>query len=201
MRRKLKVKIFIFDLGGVLIHGGYLDFVNHYCAACLTPAGQKKILDLEKQVNLGVITEEKFYRAIHLIFGVHLTPKAMHRIIMDKSKKDKTLLDLVRKLGRKRVAMFTNSIGSMALQAMRIENISARRLFKKVFISTNMHLVKPDPRAYRFILKKLKIKPSEAVMVDDRGVNVQGAKKVGMHGILYKSASQFRRELKKYEFS
>ena len=59
---KPKIKSVIFDLGGVITHGGYLGFIKHYCAECFTPLGKKKILSLERQVNLGQITEKKFYR-------------------------------------------------------------------------------------------------------------------------------------------
>ncbi|MBX4191686.1 MAG: hypothetical protein KW804_02725, partial [Candidatus Doudnabacteria bacterium] len=59
-----RIKAVIFDLGGVVAHGGYLGFIKHYCAECFTPEGKKKILELEHQVNLAEITERQFYKEI-----------------------------------------------------------------------------------------------------------------------------------------
>lgn len=200
-KKKKRIKILIFDLGGVVVHGSYLEFINHYCKECLTPSGLEKIQALERDVNLGNLTENEFYRALRSVFGVHLTPQEMHRLIVKKSRKDKRLLSLIRSLGRKRVVMFTNSIGDMAVEVMRQQKIPFRRLFRKVFLSTRLHEAKPDGKAFRDILKKLKVKPQEAVMVDDREINIDGARTVGMNGILYQNAAQFKKALTQYEFT
>lgn len=199
MPKKKRIRVIIFDLGGVLVHGGYLEFINHYCMECLTELGKKKILELEKQVNLGNISENKFYKTLQNVFGVHLSARQMHEKIAHKVTKDKELINLIAKIGKSRAAMFTNSIGQMALEVLRLKQIPAKKLFRKVFVSTNLHMVKPEASAYRYILKKLKVRPNEAVMVDDRLINIQGARRAGMGGILYENASQFKKELKKYE--
>lgn len=198
--KKQKIKIVIFDLGGVLVHGGYLEFLRHYCLECLTPLGTKKILALERRVNLGEITEIEFYREIEKVFGVHLTPKQMHKIIVSKMRLDKGLMKELPELGKKRVALFTNSIGEMAIEVLHMYHIPIHKIFRRVFISSNLHRAKPDASAYHFILKKLGVKPREALMVDDRPLNIAGASRIGMAGIIYKNSRQFRKAIKKYEF-
>ncbi len=197
---KKAIKVIIFDLGGVVVQGGYLDFINNYCMACLTPLGKRKILELERQVNLGNISEKEFYRSLQNVFGVHLSTAQMHKIIVRQVKRNAQLLEIIQKLGKKRVAMFTNSIGYMAMEVLKLKKIPAKKLFRKVFVSSKMHLVKPDEKAYHHILKDLKVLPPETLMVDDRIVNVKGARRVGMNAILYKNAAQFRKELARYEF-
>lgn len=198
-RKKKKIQVVIFDLGGVLLHGGYLSFLQHYCAACLTTQGKERILELERQVNLGRISETAFYREIKKIFGVRLSPRQMHDLIVRHMKTDRKLVNFIPHLGRARVAMFTNSIGPMALETIHLYHIPSKKLFRKVFISTNLHIAKPDASAYRYILRKLKVKPARALMVDDRPINVRGAKKIGMQGIIYKNIKQFRKEFQNYE--
>lgn len=47
---------------------------------------------------------------------------------------------------------------------------------------------KPDPKAFNFILKKLAVNSSEAIMVGDSlEADVLGAQNVGMKGVLYRS--------------
>ena len=196
---KPKIKAIIFDLGGVITHGGYLGFLKHYCAKCFTPAGKQKILLLERQVNLGNISETDFYREIEKIFGVHLTPKQMHRIIVSHMQADKGLVHLIPKLKKAKIALFTNSLGMMALEVLKKRHLTGKKFFDRVFVSTKMHMAKPDKQAYQYVLKKLKVKPKQALMVDDRIENIAPARRLGMNGIVYKNSRQFARGLKKFE--
>ena len=148
VKSKPKIKSIIFDLGGVISHGGYLDFIKHYCAECLTPIGKKKILSLERQVNLGKITQQEFYNRIRKVFYVHLTPKQMHNLIVKHMQVNKSLVHLIPKLKKTRIALFTNSLGSMAYEVMKRDRLSSKKLFDRIFVSTKMHQVKPDRKAY-----------------------------------------------------
>jgi epoxide hydrolase-like predicted phosphatase len=194
-----KIKAIIFDLGGVVAHGGYLGFIKHYCAECFTPAGKKKILELERQVNLGEITELQFYKEIEKIFHVHLTPKQMHNKILNHMKADAGLKKMIPKLKKAKIALFSNSIGHLAEETLKKRHLTGKKFFDRVFLSTKMHMAKPDKEAYRYVLKKLKVKPFEAVMVDDRIENIRPAKAIGMNGIIYKNSKQFAKEIKKYQ--
>ena len=197
---KPKIKAIIFDLGGVVAHGGYLDFIRHYCLKCMTPQGKREIIELERIVNLGLITERQFYLNLERLFGVHLKPRQMHELIVKRMTADKALLKVIKKLKLKpaKIAMFTNSIGHMARDVLKRRHIPARKLFTRVFDSSQLHMVKPDAVAYRYVVHKLEVKPREALMVDDRTANITGAKKIGMHGIVYKNSRQFQTALKKY---
>src|SRR3989344_7967611 len=151
---KPKIKAVIFDLGGVVAHGVYLDFLRHYCHKCLTSLGKERLADLERQVNMGLITENKFYREIEKVFGVNLTPRQMHEMIVRKMKADKRLVRFIPKLKKAKVAMFTNSIGHMAREVLRRRRIPTKKLFMQIFDSSQLHLVKPDSVAYRYVLRK-----------------------------------------------
>lgn len=199
VQKKPKIKAVIFDLGGVVMHGGYLPFVQHFCKACLTKEGKKRLAYLEREVNLGNISELKFYRELQRVFNVHLTPKQMHKEIVKRMKTDKRLVQLIPQLKKTKVALFSNSIGNMAVEVLRKRHLPVDKLFDQIFISSRMHVAKPDSDAYREILRKLKVKPHEALMVDDRQVNIRGAKKLGMQGILYKNSAQLRKAIAKYD--
>jgi putative hydrolase of the HAD superfamily len=195
-----EIKAVIFDLGGVIMSGGYLAFLHHYCLQCLTRSGKEIIDDLEHQVNLGTITEQQFYRAIRQVFSVHLTPKQMHNQIVSKMQVNKSLVKFIPKIKQAKVALFTNSIGHMAIDVLHKRGVPVRKTFDKLFLSNKIHLAKPDAKAYRHVIKNLKIHPRQALMVDDRKENITAAKKVGMQGIVFKNTAQFKKELAKYRF-
>jgi len=67
--------------------------------------------------------------------------------------------------------------------------------------SCEVRAIKPDPVIYRHSLSLLKIAPAEAIFVDDREENIQAAHAVGIHGILFESVAQLRRDLQQLGFS
>ena len=54
---------------------------------------------------------------------------------------------------------------------------------------------KPDREIFDDIVRKLGVKPFEAVLVDDRVENVKGANAVGMHGVVFETAAQAAHDL------
>ena len=114
-------------------------------------------------------------------------------------KSDKALVHMIPKLKKAKIALFTNSIGTMAMEVLKKRHLSGKKFFDRVFVSTRMHMAKPDQKAYREVLRKMKVKPSESLLVDDRAENIVPARKLGMNGVVYKNATQFGEELKKYE--
>jgi len=67
--------------------------------------------------------------------------------------------------------------------------------FRAIVLSSEERLLKPDPRLYRLLIDRHRIDPEETVFVDDRLVNVETARALGMTGIHFQSAAQLRREL------
>ncbi len=64
-------------------------------------------------------------------------------------------------------------------------------------VSAYVKLVKPDREIYEYLLKKYDLKAEECVFLDDRPENVEGARKVGMEGILFENYEQAWAELNK----
>lgn len=199
MIKKPKIKAIIFDLGGVVMHGGFRPFINRYCAECLTKEGKKKIVELERELNMGNISADQFYDDLQELFDVHLTDKEIHDFIVDSMTKDEQLIEMIPKLKSKKVALFSNTLGKITADVLSRQKLNVDQMFDEVFMSGDIHLVKPDENAYHYVLDTLKVEPHETLMVDDRANNIQGAKKIGMQGIVYKNANQFKRALSRYE--
>jgi putative hydrolase of the HAD superfamily len=65
------------------------------------------------------------------------------------------------------------------------------------FLSFQEHLMKPDPAAFLRLMEKYGINPQEAVFLDDTPENIEAAKKLGLHAILFLSFAQAREELRR----
>ena len=57
-------------------------------------------------------------------------------------------------------------------------------------------LIKPDPAIYELLLSRYELKAEESVFMDDTLVNVEAAKKLGIHGILFQTKEQVEEELR-----
>jgi putative hydrolase of the HAD superfamily len=69
-------------------------------------------------------------------------------------------------------------------------------VFQHVVISSEVGVVKPDERIYRLALEGLGVAAREAVFIDDFQHNVEGARRVGMWAIQFRSPEQALQELR-----
>jgi putative hydrolase of the HAD superfamily len=68
-------------------------------------------------------------------------------------------------------------------------------LFDVVIESSKVGVRKPDPRFYEMACRALEVEPSEAVFLDDLGINLKPARTMGMRTIKVTTAGQALREL------
>ena len=57
-------------------------------------------------------------------------------------------------------------------------------------------MLKPDPAIYRLALQVTQRAPEECVFIDDRALNLECARQMGMRTIHYQNAPQLRAELR-----
>jgi len=69
--------------------------------------------------------------------------------------------------------------------------------FHHMFISAEVGVAKPDPKIYQIALEQLRVKPKEAVFVDDFIENITACEKVGMKGIHFTDSQSVLQQLKK----
>ena len=62
-------------------------------------------------------------------------------------------------------------------------------------MSYEVHQIKPDEKIYRMLLDRYHLKAEESIFLDDTNINVDGAIKVGMQGLLVENQEQAVRDL------
>ncbi len=63
-------------------------------------------------------------------------------------------------------------------------------------ISSEEKVIKPEPEIYHRLFRKYNLKPEECIFTDDRAENIEGGRRLGMNGIVFKDAKQYERELR-----
>jgi putative hydrolase of the HAD superfamily len=103
---------------------------------------------------------------------------------------------------RYKVACLTNNVKAgqgpgMARSTARAVQIEAvMEVFDVVIESSKEGIRKPDPQFYLLACQKLAIEPSEAVFLDDLGINLKPARALGMTTIKVETEEQTLSELR-----
>lgn len=66
--------------------------------------------------------------------------------------------------------------------------------FDGVVVSSDVHIVKPDPRIYKHLLTAYDRKPEECLFIDDREDNVRAAADIGMRARIFRNDFDVIRE-------
>jgi putative hydrolase of the HAD superfamily len=106
----------------------------------------------------------------------------------------RALLDKVARSGK----YFLGSINNepLELNEYRIKVFQLRRDFQVFFSSCYLHTRKPEEMIFRIALEVTQRPAAECVFIDDRPLNLENPRKLGMKTIHYQNAEQLRAELK-----
>ncbi|MFZ0923875.1 MAG: HAD family phosphatase, partial [Candidatus Acidiferrales bacterium] len=105
-------------------------------------------------------------------------------------------LEVLRRLAKPRrylISALNNE--SRDLNTYRIERFHLREYFDVFLSSCYLGVRKPDKAIYELALSITQRKGDECVFVDDRALNLECARELGMHTIQFKSAAQLEKEL------
>ena len=61
--------------------------------------------------------------------------------------------------------------------------------------SFQLHMAKPDPAIYHYTLNKLGARPEETLFIDDKQVNVDAARALGIHALRFTGIDRLRADL------
>jgi putative hydrolase of the HAD superfamily len=106
----------------------------------------------------------------------------------------RAIVDRIAASGRYLIAVINNE--GAELNDYRIEKFSLRRTFASFFSSCYVGLRKPSPAIYELALKVTQRTPGECIFVDDRAINVESARQLGMDAIVFQDAKQLGEELR-----
>ncbi|MCQ2204687.1 MAG: HAD family phosphatase [Bacteroidales bacterium] len=77
-----------------------------------------------------------------------------------------------------------------------MEDFEIFKMLDGVIISSEEHVIKPEPAIYKRLFDKFELKPEECIFTDDREENIEGGRKMGMEGIVFENAKQYEKELR-----
>jgi epoxide hydrolase-like predicted phosphatase len=183
------VRAVIFDIGGVLQNVRPMDFFHAWDLRLGLDDGQvgQRTADLWLAGNLGSIDERQLREG--LAQRLMITKPTVDELLEDMWRQylgsaNQAMVDCLHGLRpRFRTGLLSNSFIGAREREERAYGYSG--LVDDIVYSHEVGLEKPDPRIYEIACQRLEVEPTDVVFVDDAQMAVDGAKAVGMVGILH----------------
>jgi putative hydrolase of the HAD superfamily len=144
----------------------------------------------------GEATLDEYVRRTVFYRTRPFTPEEFKEFMFEQSQPMPESLDFLEQIAktrRYRHAALNNE--SLEINAYRIRHFHLRDYFEAFFSSCYLGVRKPDREIYSLVLKITQRDPAECVLIDDRGLNLECAREMGMHTIQFKDVAQLREEL------
>lgn len=194
------MKAGVFDIGGVLLRWTNLPLYEDVDQTLHVTEEQrmehwKKYMDA---LEVGKITEKEFWEGFIKDAGATgelPSGSLLQREFKKRFTPDEEVLHISQRLKEKglKIAIISNTNVPHA-EVMRASHLFDE--FETVILSNEVGFRKPEKGIYELAIEKLAVAPDEAFFVDDLPENVEGARKAGMHGILFINEEQLVNEIR-----
>lgn len=215
-QKKSKIRVIVFDIGGVLalphhyIKKGEKEFsgIHEHIAQELRISFDEwfdAIDVLYAHATIGKISRKKFVNEVSKKLSVSKKKLAgtIHHVYTSRMKKNNELYTLIKKLRKNgyKVGVLTDQ---WHFSCESIFPKKEQKNFDFVIVSYEVGMKKPDPAIYHLLMKKIHqknktVKPSEVVFIDNRGYNLEPAKKMGIKTVLFRSNADVYQMLKRFD--
>jgi putative hydrolase of the HAD superfamily len=152
----------------------------------------------------GDLTGEAYWSALAADAGVGINAEQLDQVCnWDVEMWGRANAGMVAWLGQlRRGGIKTGLLSNMhpAMISYLRENFDWLELFDFKTFSAEVRMIKPDPAIYEHTLRGLGVRAAETLFLDDREINVQGARELGIHALLFRSVAQLRQELEALGF-
>ena len=189
-----------FDIGGVLLTDGW-SHDSRRAAAAKFGLDWEEYTDRHEKVAHAIetnrVTLEQYLDRTIFFRARDFTRDEFREFILAQSEELPESIKIVEQLAASRkyfLATINNEI--LELNLYRLEHFRLRKYFPVFFSSCFLGLRKPDEAIYRLVLHVTQRSANECVFIDDREVNLECPRELGLHTIRFQNATQLRSELR-----
>ena len=203
--KDIMIRNILFDWGGVLIH---LD--KHRCTEAFArlgvevsdeltnPYGQRADL---KDFEQGTMTVEEFHDTVRRVYAPGLTDEqideAWNALLLEIPAYKLDMLLALKERYRLFLLSNTNAVHwEEGRKRFDYKGHKAEDYFEQIFLSHEIHELKPSPEAFRKVMQLANIKSEETLFIDDLITSCQAAETLGIHTYCPPANADWREELK-----
>ena len=195
-----EITTLFWDIGGVILTNGWDTTARRRAAEVFRldwdefqerhelsfPAFDSGLISLDEYLNRTLFYRARAFTREEFIAFMYAQSKEYPE--------SRAVLDQAARLGKYFIASINNE--PVELNEYRIAAFHLRRDFQVFFSSCYLRTRKPEEMIYRIALNVTQRTAGECVFIDDRALNLENPRKLGMKTIHYQNAEQLRAELK-----
>lgn len=193
------IKNIVFDIGNVLVKWDPFSVVKNFFPHAADPGQLTTQLFKSEEwfaINRGEISEAELITKYHQTFNIDLTTL---NFLMEAIKESLTPLpgsfELLENLYKAPYPLYALTDNTYEIMNYLRKKYDFWTKFKGVVMSAEVGYLKPSPQIYRHLLDTYHLIPQETLFMDDYLPNVEGARAVDMHAILFTDAQQCIKQL------
>ena len=183
------IKAIVWDLEGVILHTNDVDISTSVArrlgvqASDVEQVFNSKIND---DVDRGEFTHDEFWNLflqqlnLPREYKKHLEAFFHNDFVID----EKVVEDIREYRMIYRTGLLTN-FSDAARPMLEGNKWNVENAFDEMVVSCEIKMIKPEAGIYQYILGKLNCEAQEAIFIDDKPINVEGARAIGMHAFQY----------------
>ena len=194
------VKLFIFDLGKVLIDFDFSIAIQRLeNFGKVDPSkvqGLFRTSSLSKKWDAGLMNGDEFFKTVRDELELTIPIGQFLPIWNEIFTENKETIRLAEILNQSSRVLILSNTNPWHAEYIR-ENFPWIHHFYDFIASCDVHLLKPDPEIFKLALKRGNANPYETLYVDDMEENVRQTKSLGFDSILFTGISTLLPELKK----
>ncbi|MCL5440895.1 MAG: HAD family phosphatase [Candidatus Marsarchaeota archaeon] len=193
------IKLVIFDIGGVIVDFWeelYYDYLSGKTGIKKTEI--KKIFEpLIVRSEFGTLRQSDMEHIASTRLGIPHSHLEWNNAYKHLAKTNFEVVDIIKKLRKRYTVVMLSNIGRSRLNLTRRYFVN-KKWDGKIFASCNIGMRKPDPKIYRYVIRKMHAVAEETLFIDNMRENVEGAKKAGLQSIVFKNSMQLKMDLATY---
>ena len=192
----------IFDVGGVLLDWNPARILEGYYADAAERAAMKQVIFHHAdwlEYDRGALSESALLERVGGRAGRPVPELAsLFGVIRDSLQPKDDSIALLAALGARGVPLYCLSNMPAESFAYLGKRFDFWRHFHGIVISGEVRMVKPQAEIFDYLLDRYGLKAADTVFVDDYAVNIEAAKTLGFHTVLFQNARQCEAALQEF---
>lgn len=193
------IRAVVFDFNDTISPTRFLETFEKYRSEL--PISAKALIAAYKEagfldaVQNGKMSEPEFWEKVSKLTGARLS--VLKRIAADLRESrivEPEMMAILNELRRRyRLALLTNNVQETF--RFWVEKYGLSEIFDTIVNSADVGILKNDSRIYVLILRRLRCKPEQALLIDNEPSNLTIARSLGFQCMLFRNLRQLRKDL------
>lgn len=191
----------LFDLGGIIFEIDFNKVISRWAAQSgADPKTLKARFYFDsfyKQHERGEIGAKEYFDSLRKLLGIRLSDRQLEEGWNAVYGREMPGIRALLWRAGKKLPLYAFSNSNAAHHRVWAKKYAAvLRIFNGVFVSFQLGMRKPEPKAFRTIARSIGIKLSRIAFFDDTMENVKGARAIGMQAFHVKSTKDIKASLR-----